>query len=61
MKGGKRLEWQIWDVVDPIEEFLGRVRRKWRCADRGGQQDAKKEGCSPLKQQPVRDRAPEVW
>ena len=38
------LEWQIWYVVDPAEEFLGRVRRRWKHADRGGEQDAKEEG-----------------
>lgn len=54
MKGGKTLERQIWDVVDPVEEFPGRVQRKWKCADHGGEPEAKKEGCSPLKQQPVR-------
>lgn len=61
MKGRKRLEWQIWDVVDPAEEFLGKVRRRWKGADHGREQDAKREGCSPLKQQPARDWAPEVW
>lgn len=59
MKGGRRLEWQIWDVVDPAEEFLGRVRRRWKPADHNGEQDVKKDKCSPLKQQP--DRALEVW
>jgi len=42
------LEWQIWNVIDPAEGFLGRVRSRWKHADHGGEQDAKKEGCSLL-------------
>lgn len=37
-----------------MEEFLGRWKPWWG-------QDAKQEGCSLLKQQLVRDGAPEVW
>lgn len=61
MKGGRRLEWQIWDVVDPAEEFLGKVRKRWKPADHNGEQDVKKDGCSLLKRQPERDWALEVW
>lgn len=53
------MERQIWDVIDPAEEFLGRLRRRWKYADHGGEQDPKKERCSLLKQ-PVRDWTSEV-
>lgn len=54
------MEWQIWDVIDPAEEFLRRIRGRWKHADSGGEQDAKKKEWSLLKQ-PVRDRTSEVW
>lgn len=43
--GGRRLEQLIWDVIDPAEEFLRSIRRRWKHADHGGEQDAKKEEC----------------
>lgn len=42
------LEWQIWDVIDPAEEFLRRIRGRWKHAGSSGEQNAKKEEWSLL-------------
>lgn len=49
------MEWQIWDVI----EFLRRIRRRWKCADCSGEQNAEKEEWSLL-EQPVIDQTSDV-